>query len=251
MKSKDMFKKYIEDSKKGFKGWDFKYLNDSERMKESPLSWNYYNEIIGYLEKSDNLLDMGTGGGEYLSTLPLPKRVVATESYTPNIKIARDRLSPLGIEVYKVDDDEKLPFPENYFDLIINRHESYSPREVMRILKGKGYFISQQVGGLSDRELNKILEAEDCSHIDWNLKKTCDELETLGFYIEKQKEEIVKTRFYDIGAIIYYLNAIPWQVVGFSVEKYEDKLYELHRYIEKYGYIDTSCHRFIIVAQKV
>jgi len=38
------------------------------------------------------LLDMATGGGEFLSSLvPLPPRTVATEGYPPNLEVARRR----------------------------------------------------------------------------------------------------------------------------------------------------------------
>jgi len=43
-------------------------------MKEFPLTWNYYNEIMDYCNNAQTILDMGTGGGEKLSALPfLPK----------------------------------------------------------------------------------------------------------------------------------------------------------------------------------
>ena len=68
--------------------------------------------------------------------------------------------------------------------------------------------------------------------------------------IIKMKEDEVKTRFYDIGAIVYYLKAVPWQVDDFSVDKYYDQLYLLHNYIEEHDYIDFKCHRFFIISQK-
>ena len=88
----------------------------------------------------ESLLDMGTGGGEFLSLLqPLPPNTYATEGYAPNVPIAKERLESLGVKVYAIiDDDENanLPFEDNQFDLIINKHESYTPNEIFRILKG-------------------------------------------------------------------------------------------------------------------
>ncbi|CAG9621253.1 hypothetical protein BACCIP111883_02025 [Sutcliffiella rhizosphaerae] len=57
-------------------------------------------------------------------------------------------------------------------------------------------------------------------------------------------------RFYDVGALIYYLKAIPWQIKDFRVEDYMDRLYEIHWQIEKDGYLDIRQHRFILKAVK-
>ncbi len=54
--------------------------------------------------------------------------------------------------------------------MIINRHESYSVKEVSRILKKHGTFITQQVGGLNNKEINEFLGAADSRFNDWNLE---------------------------------------------------------------------------------
>lgn len=248
---KEKFEKYILDEEKEFIGWSFNYLTHNGRMKEFPLSWNYYNEIIDYCSHADSLLDMGTGGGEFLSSLTfLPKDTCATEGYEPNIKEAKKRLEPLGINVFSVEEDTALPIPSKRFDLIINRHESFSPLEVMRILKPEGYFITQQVGGLNDIDLNMLLGADNCQYEGWNLDKACESLRSCGFQLKELKEDKVKTRFYDIGAIIYYLKAVPWQIPDFGVDKYYKQLFHIYELIRKQGYIDLICHRFFIIAQK-
>ena len=247
---KKKFEQFIEDSRASFSGWDFSYLVQSGRMQEFPLTWNYYNEIRKYCGKADSVLDMGTGGGEFLSSLSfLPKDTCATEGYAPNIKLAKERLEPLGIEVYPVESDTELPFKEARFELIINRHESYSAEEIARILTKGGYFITQQVGGLNDQELNLLLGADGCQ-ADWNLNQARRELNDYNFDLIKLKEDEVKNRFYDIGAVIYYLQAIPWTIPDFNVAKYHDQLFALHRFIEQQGYLDVMCHRFLIIAQK-
>jgi len=52
----------------------------------------------------------------------------------------------------------------------------------------------------------------------------------------------------DTGAIVYYLKAISWQVPGFTVEKYFDKLKKIDSIIQNESYIDVTCHRFLIIA---
>lgn len=248
---KEQFERYLLDQEKEFRGWSFNYLTRHNRMKEFPLSWNYYNEIVDYCRHINSLLDMGTGGGEFLSSLTfLPKDTCATEGYKPNIKEAKKRLDPLGINVFSVEDNNVLPIPSERFDLIINRHESFSSIEIMRILKPKGYFITQQVGGLNDIDLNLLLGANSNQYEDWNLDKASKSLRSCGLELKKLKEDKVKTRFYDIGAIVYYLKAIPWQIPDFSIDKYYKQLFNIHKFIRKQGYIDLICHRFFVVAQK-
>lgn len=117
-----------------FKGWDFAHLQG--RMVEEPLPWDYARIVLEALPAAEALLDMGTGGGEFLSGLrPLPPDTRATEGYAPNVRVARERLEPLGIEVYEVEDDARLPFADAEFDLVTNRHESYDPTEVCRVLR--------------------------------------------------------------------------------------------------------------------
>ncbi len=247
----ELFDYLIDEANKNFEGWDFSYLESNKRMQEFPLSWNYRNEVKFRIYGISSLLDMGTGGGEFLSSLsPLPKCTCVTEGYEPNIIIAKKRLEPLGVKVYRVDNDESLPFNDETFDLVINRHESYSVREVKRILKKQGTFITQQVGGLNNREINELLGVPKYQYYNWILKTAYGQLNEAGLKITKQKEDIVKTRFYDIGAIVYYLKAVPWQVPDFTVEKYFNKLKEIDNIIQTEGYIDFTCHRFLVIASK-
>ncbi|TRY26106.1 class I SAM-dependent methyltransferase [Brevibacillus sp. LEMMJ03] len=235
-----------------FAGWDFSYVTRTGRMKEAPLPWNYANLVSRRLRGAESLLDMGTGGGELLSLLrPLPPRTFATEGYAPNVPVARARLEPLGVTVVEADGEADLPFADEVFELVINRHESYRPEEVCRIMKPGACFITQQVGGHNDLELNRMLEApvpEEYLH--WNLAYAAAQLEAAGLTVVERREVFSFTRFYDVGAIVYYLQAIPWQVPDFSVERCADGLLRIHRVIERDGYVDIPAHRFLLVAVK-
>ncbi|NLG89248.1 MAG: class I SAM-dependent methyltransferase [Clostridiaceae bacterium] len=247
----ELFDYLINEANEKFEGWDFSYLESTRRMQEFTLSWNYRNKVKIRMSEASSLLDMGTGGGEFISSLsPLPEYTCVTEGYEPNIIIARNRLEPLGVKVFKIDDDESLPFDAETFDLVINRHESYSPEEVKRVLKRQGTFITQQVGGLNNKEINELLGAPKYEYYNWNLEIAVGKLKEAGLKITEQKEDIVKTRFYDIGAIVFYLKAVPWQVPDFTAEKYFNRLKEIDNLIQKEGYIDFTCHRFLIIAGK-
>jgi SAM-dependent methyltransferase len=246
------FERYIKEAREAaFSGWDFSFLRG--RFIEKELSWNYGEIVKSKIKKSDVFLDMGTGGGEFLSSLRdfLPLKAFATEAYKPNIPLARKNLEPLGIAVIEIENDENLPFGNKTFDLIINRHESFSSRELHRILKTGGIFITQQVGDLDNIQLNHFFNDSSRDKNEWCLARAAGELEDNGIKIKYKKEEFVDSRFLDIGAVIYYLKIITWQIPGFKIEENLGKLKQLHEKIKtEYGF-STRQHRFIIVGGKV
>ncbi|CAG8747651.1 11277_t:CDS:2, partial [Racocetra persica] len=239
--------------KRPFTGWDYTYLNDRMKEKQDDLPWNYENTVKELLEECTGLLDIGTGGGDFLASLsPLPKDTCATENRAPNIDAARRRLKPLGVTVTAVTEyDVRLPLDDCRFDLIINRHEPYLSYEVHRLLKSDGLFVTQQVGDRDNMELNQLLNAPELlGHREWNLEHACNELENVGFSILLKDEAFMETKFYDVGAIVYYLKAAPWQIEDFSIEKYSEQLINLHHLIQKEGCLSVKSHRFFIVAKR-
>lgn len=251
--NEDLFNFLIAEANHPFSGGDFSHISKTGRMVDAPLTWSYASKILPKVRRVQSLLDMGTGGGELLSSLqPLPPHTCATEGYGPNIPVARQRLGPLGVTVYEINDDTLLLFAEdNQFDLIINRHESYSPQEVLRILKPGSQLITQQVGGENSKDLNQLLGAPAYTKFDhWNLEYAVKELSNAGFIIREQLEDTPITRFFDVGAIVYYLKAIPWQIPDFSVERYFERLLEVHTMIQQKGFVDVRYARFFIVGEK-
>ena len=250
MKRDLLFSSLLESANTNFSGWDFSFISETGRMKSEPLSWSYGSTAFQLIQCAQSMLDMGTGGGEFLSMLqPFPSTIYATEGYPPNVPIARKKLEPLAVTVIEVTDDTALPFQDGQFDLIINQHESYAASEVNRMLSPNGIFLTQQVGGLDCAELNEQfgihLNSEFAS---WSLETACNELNENGFTILEAKEEFPFQRFYDIGAIVYYLKAIPWQIPDFTVEGYFEELYRIHEIILQKGYFDVKQHRFMIKA---
>lgn len=234
-----------------FSGWDFSCLDG--RWEEAELPWDYRKVVFGCSRSVQSLLDMGTGGGEMLATLaPLPPQALATEGYPPNVPVARARLAPLGCRVVAVDGDEDdLPFEAETFDLVINRHESYFPLEVRRILKPRASFITQQVGGRHTIRLNEWLqETVYYEYADWDLEKAVRQLEEVGFQILDTREAFPCKKFFDIGAVVFYLKVIAWQIEDFSVERYYDRLAALHNEIQEHGSFEASSHYFYIEARK-
>jgi len=232
-----------------FSGWDFSYLDG--RMIEAAPPWDYRALVYERSRDIQSLLDMGTGGGELLSSLqPFPPDTCATEGYPLNIPIALKRLEPLGVHVVEFQRDDALPFNDERFDLIINRHESYWEPEIYRLLKPGGLFITQQVGGMNLFGLNELLQDHPRHEFSyWTPDYAQPRLEQAGLGIVERQEAFPETVFTDIGAVVYYLKAIPWQLGDFDVERYHDRLGVLHNIILE-GKLALQSHRFLLIAQK-
>ncbi len=253
MKDNELFDFLVSEVEHPFSGWDFSYVNS--RFVEFPLTWSYSSRVLPLIRISESLLDMGTGGGEILATLaPLPKHTWATEGYDPNVPVAKNKLEPLGVKVVFLKDEKKLPFKNEEFELIINRHEYYNPKEVHRILKHGGTFFTQQVGDKNNSKFNSMLNLRQPStnEGEWNLKYAINELEAVGFEILEGFEDFSRTRIFDVGAIVYYLKAIPFDFPDFSVKKYYKKLVDINKIINDNGYLDLDMnnHRFFIKVKK-
>ena len=250
MDRQNLKKLWQSEEKKVLKGWDFSYLDN--RWSHSPTTWDYDKIVRKFKSETDLLLDMGTGGGEYLLTLNHPYiQTFVTEGHLPNVELCKRTLSPLGITVKQVFEDDKLDFNDEFFDIIINRHESFNIEEVSRVLKPNGLFITQQVGRDNSIDLNSMILPEYKSlYPNQTLENQINIVKSTSFDVLFQAEEYPITRFYDIGAIVYYAKAIEWEFPNFSVEKHFSQLCNMHRKLEQQGYIESREHRFIIVAQK-
>jgi len=70
-------------------------------------------------------------------------KTFATEGYLPNVEICEKELLPLGINFKKCDNPKNIPFEDNTFDLVVNRHGEFNALELHRILKKDNLFITQ------------------------------------------------------------------------------------------------------------
>ncbi len=248
----EQFKNYLKsEEKQVFQGWDFSYLDG--RWDGEHIPWDYKKIVLSYLHTNHKLLDMGTGGGEFLLTLGHPfNNTSVTEAYPPNVLICQEKLKPLGITVRQVFDDSMLPYEDSSFDIVINRHEAYDIGEVNRILKTGGYFITQQVGGKNDADLaEKLINSGESIHPDNDLKNNTEAFKNNGFDIIQSGESFTPIQFYDTGALVYFAKIIEWEFPGFSVDTCFDNLCKIEEEINKTGYIEGTEHRFIIVARKL
>ena len=227
-----------EESIAQIKGWDFSHIY-GRYEEENSLPWDYKTIIHDLLRNDMKLLDYDTGGGEFLLSLRHPyENTAATEGYPPNVQLCREKLLPLGIDLRECADASHIPFDDNSFDIIINRH-------------GDFLFITQQVGSDNDRELVEMVlpDAENpFPHLNMREQRTA--FTDTGFEILQANEAFRPICFYDIGAFVWFARIIVWEFPGFSVDRCFDRLLQLQKTIERDGKIVGTTHRYLIVARK-
>lgn len=222
-------------------------------MTVTPPPWDYEDLVGRYARDSPDLLDLGTGGGEWLAGFAFrPKRTVATEGWPPNVPIARARLMPLGIDVHHyrggADNIDQpidtripelgtagaLPFGDASFHLVCNRHESYVAAEVRRILTPEGHFVTQQVGGGFSGDFRRALDRPvPLNHRPgWDLGFATRQLEAAGLRVVAGGEGFTTQSYADAAVLAWYLLAVPWTVEGFSIPRYRDRLHRLQQRID-------------------
>jgi SAM-dependent methyltransferase len=235
-----------------FAGWDFSHLDG--RMIDAPLPWDYGTLAADRLDHATTVLDLDTGGGERLLALSdhWPATVVATEGYPPNVALARSRLTAAGATLVDLEmsDDVRLPFADASFDLVLNRHGAFPADEVARVLRPGGIFLTQQVHGRSLWDLHaRFGVSPPWPHItaDYYVPK----LTAAGLQITLRQENWGKVRFMDVGALVYFLKAVPWEVPGFAVARHLDVLLSLQDELEQTGELTFNEGRYLLEARKV
>lgn len=232
-------------------GWDFSHIH-GRYEEENDLPWDYEQIVRQHLKNSISLMDYDTGGGEFLLSLNHPySKTAATEGYPPNVKLCKDKLLPLGINFKECNNPAKIPFDDESFDLIINRHGDFNARELYRILCGDGVFITEQVGSDNDRDLVELVLPETekpFPHL--KLMEQRKHFENAGFHIVKAEEAYRPIKFYDVGAFVWFAHVIEWEFPNFSVDKCFERLLKIQEVIDKKGEIEGTIHRYLIVAKK-
>lgn len=217
-----------------FSGWDFSHLQG--RMIEESPPWSYPARAAVLLAAATRGLDMGTGGGERLLNLrdAWPPLMVASEDYPPNVILAGAALAAAGGHTVAapMDEGHNLPFADGSFDLVLNRHSGINPAEVGRVLAPGGTFFTQQVHGLWALDLITHFGATP----PWpnsTPEYYAPALEAAGLNVVTAEEWTGALRFTDVGALVYYLKAVPWLVPNFSVDRHLEPLLALQARLDR------------------
>ena len=240
-----------EENKAKIHGWDFSYV-EGRYEEDTNFPWDYKKKILENLKPSMKILDIDTGGGEFLLSLNHPyENTSAMEGFLPNVKICEENLLPLGID-FREGNCEKIPFEDEKFDMVINRHGDFNENEIYRVLKKGGLFLTQQVGADNDRELVELLlpQLKKIKFPNQRLEIVSGKFKKAGFEILEEYESLNSMKFYEIGALVWFAKIIEWEFIDFSVDKCLNELLKAKEQIEKEGFVKGTTHRFFLIARK-
>jgi SAM-dependent methyltransferase len=242
-------------------GWDFSWF--AGRATEQRPSWGYAGLLARRMAAAAAALDIQTGGGEVLASVPAAPPVLAvTESWPPNAAIARRNLAKFGATVVEVDDRADLPFPPGRFDLVVSRHPVVTRwDEVRRVLRPGGTYLAQHVGSGSVRELTEYLMGPRpaSAHTSPGPFTTTSGVspvtaaataEAAGLEVVDVRQEALRMEFHDIAAVVHFLRKVIWTVPDFTVDAYRDRLAELHDFMERHGPFVAHSQRFLVEARR-
>ena len=193
-------------------GWDF----SSIRQERIPAPWDYVNVVRKYLQPSDRVLDVGTGGGEiFFSLAPYCKEAVAIDQNPMMIETAERNKADGSIDNVSllVMEGDDLRFPDGEFDVVLLKHLGVCVPEVLRVLRPGGYFITQTVGPRSSlKQLHGFGWTPESYGPDW--WQTVDMLEEAfkahGCQIIAKAEYDTPLWYKDVESLLFWIMSIPW-----------------------------------------
>ncbi len=227
-------------------GWDLSAIT-VRRLDPGP-AWDYEAEAARLIAGASCVLDCGTGGGEVFGriTRAAQARLVATEQWPPNARLAAVALRPRGIGVAQAD-SLQLPFGAAAFDLVLSRHEAIEPAEIDRVLRPGGTFLTQQVSSVHWPELSAYFPAKAVfpNHdVDYPAA-----FEAMGYAVAFQSLRY-RSAYASIADLAAMLMVAPWEVPGFDLERDEAALLAVERDLGTGDGIVLSEGRYLLRAQK-
>jgi SAM-dependent methyltransferase len=251
-------------------GWDLGRLGERVQVD---VPWDYDAVVSAHTVGARSLLDLGTGGGEWLAAhRPLAPLTVATECWPPNALVAARTLRPLGAHVVRVeaaddndqqgdneqqgDNDQqargpvrgRLPFRDACFDAVVDRNEAFVADEVARVLAPGGTFVTEQVGPGCHDDLYTLLELTAPPPARWALDMAVRQVRAAGLEVVDAADGLAVRTFADMGAVAWWLRQVPWAVEGFTVEGFRDRLAAAYARGGPYAVREP---RFRLVARRV
>jgi SAM-dependent methyltransferase len=125
-------------------GWGFSRM----RTKRAPVPWDYSVLVRQFLANPACVLDVGTGGGElFLTFAPCFGKSMGIDVNTEMIEqaIRNKRTQEIANVDFEVKDGNHLEFADAEFEIVLNRHCDVNVSETARVLRPRGYFVTQQV----------------------------------------------------------------------------------------------------------
>ena len=234
-------------------GWDFSKV--FERVNTIGKKWNFLDIVKNHLKKETILLDIGTGGGEKILKMAkyVEKAFGIDISKGMIITAKKNQVeSKMSNVEFKLANANKLPFPKDYFDVVTCKHAPFSVKELFRVLKPNGIFITQQVGEEDKQNIKDIFgRGQSFGEKDGtSMNKYIKELKKFGFEILKEDTYDATQYFESMEDIIFLLKNTPI-IPNFKIEKDKEYLEEFKKKYKTEKGIETNSNRYLIISRKI
>lgn len=218
-------------------------LGDLVEAERPP--WDYEELVRHELGFAGSALDLGTGRGEFLSSLQddFPVEMYATVRCPQDLPFARGALEPLGVEIRAHDAlrGGPLPFPDACVDVVLSRHEPFVATEVARVLRPGGWLVAQLLGEHHLEDLAEIFGGDPAAPA-VSLSTLCCEIEQAGLVVERAEAWRGRLRFESVDALVGALPRLPWQLPeSFDIGRHADTLLELDASEDPLELADRRC----------
>ena len=241
-------RKYKKPAK--LRGWDFSQV----RVVEEGPRIDYSKVVEFHLRRNKTLLDIGTGGGERLEAFaPKVREAIGTDIDRKMIKTAAEDLGKSSLHNVNLIlcDSERIPIAGSHIDIVIDRYAPFNAKEVSRILKPGGTFITQQVSEGDKGNFKEIFQrGQSYGEKSGTLKKRyLMELREAGIRIIEERT-VNTTEYYESMDDVIFLLANTPIIPDFDFKKEQDKLEKIEEKFKNNKGIRTNSERFLIVGSK-
>ncbi len=193
------------------RGWHWSGM----RTRMDDLRWSYTDVLREHIGPRDRAIDVGTGGGEVFSAVARPDDVVL-DFKMEMLEVARENLPCHFVQ----GDQRALPFAARSFDVVADRHVGVDPREVIRLLRPGGRYVTQRVG---DRICQNIFdafgwdtngafwrrEAQAAGEPYWGVDECAAFYAEVGCEIVRRENAYVDYEFLDEASLAFWLCNAP------------------------------------------
>ena len=218
-------------------GWNFSKMNYSV---DHLSDYDYYKEVVKHITPTTKMLDIGCGSAEKTTRFySLANKIYLTDFEPEMLKKAKKNVEKYYEAIPKtkkkfnfgiLDCNGPFNFPDNCFDLVVSRHCGANMKEVFRVLKKGGIFISEDYYSDDCKELNDFFKRGQGYNKEPLYNKVMNETLQAGFseikFLKFEEIEYYKT----VDDLKYLLTHTP--ILDYYNEKEDDKT--LKKYIDKF-----------------
>ena len=219
-------------------GWNFSKMNYSVKRL---TDYDYYKEVIKHITPTTKILDIGCGSAEKtIRFYSLAKKTYLTDFEPEMLSKAKKNIEKYYGQSDKnrnkfilkvLDCNGPFDFEDNFFDLVVSRHCGANMKEVFRVLKKGGVFISEDYSNDDCYEIKEIFERGQSFKEEPLYKKQMNECIESGFseikFLKFEEIEYYKS-IEDLKFLLHHTPIIG----GFDDEKDAETL---QKFIEKYS----------------